>query len=80
QERPTPQELQANPKLSIVFNELVQILPTFRHTEYNRKPDMDVTFRRLTPKLKTEIRDELNAYKKNEMPVHEQSLRNTNFH
>lgn len=75
-DRPTPEEIST----SINFNETVEILPTFRRSEYNRRPDTNATFRKLTPKLKMEIREELNTYKKHEMPVHESSLRNTCFH
>ncbi|KAI8835099.1 hypothetical protein BC829DRAFT_406759 [Chytridium lagenaria] len=50
------------------FNETVEVLPTFRKSEYNRKPDGNATFRKLTPQMKTE------------MSVHEESLRNTCFH
>ncbi|RKO95208.1 hypothetical protein CAUPRSCDRAFT_9313, partial [Caulochytrium protostelioides] len=62
------------------FEETVEVLPTFRKSEYNRKPDNDATFRKLTPQLKVAIREELNSYKKHEMPVHEKSARNTCFH
>ncbi|KNE63545.1 hypothetical protein AMAG_08656 [Allomyces macrogynus ATCC 38327] len=75
--RPLPSEL---PPRLIKFDETVEVLPTFRKTEYNRKPDANATFRRLTPRMKMEIRDELNDFKKNEMPVHEKSLQNTAFH
>ncbi|KAI8815802.1 uncharacterized protein EV422DRAFT_340934 [Fimicolochytrium jonesii] len=62
------------------FAETVEVLPTFRKSEYNRKPDGNATFRKLTPQMKVQIREELNTFKKHEMPVHEQSLRNTCFH
>ncbi|KAJ3330200.1 hypothetical protein HDU76_006217 [Blyttiomyces sp. JEL0837] len=62
------------------FSETVEVLPTFRKSEYNRKPDGNATFRKLTPQMKMQIREELNTFKKNEMNVHEQSLRNTCFH
>ncbi|KAI8833931.1 hypothetical protein BC829DRAFT_371929 [Chytridium lagenaria] len=62
------------------FNETVEVLPTFRKSEYNRKPDGNSTFRKLTPQMKVQIREELNTFKKNEMSVHEESLRNTCFH
>ncbi|KNE64736.1 hypothetical protein AMAG_10085 [Allomyces macrogynus ATCC 38327] len=75
--RPLPSEL---PPRLIKFDETVEVLPTFRKTEYNRKPDANATFRRLTPRMKMEIREELNDFKKNEMPVHEKSLGNTAFH
>ncbi|KAJ3367605.1 hypothetical protein GGF31_007418 [Allomyces arbusculus] len=75
--RPLPSEL---PPRLIKFDETVEVLPTFRKTEYNRKPDANATFRRLTPRMKMEIREELNDFKKNEMPVHEKSLQNTAFH
>ncbi|KAJ3361342.1 hypothetical protein GGF32_007388 [Allomyces javanicus] len=76
--RPMPAEVTS--KLGIKFDETVEVLPTFRKTEYNRKPDTNATFRKLTPRMKMEIREELNQFKKNEMSVHEQSLQNTAFH
>jgi hypothetical protein len=57
----------------LMFSESVEVLPTFRKSEYNRKPDGTATFKNLTPTLKGQIREELNTFKKNEMPVHEES-------
>lgn len=70
-DRPSPQE----PEISriLMFSETVEVLPTFRKSEYNRKPDNGATFRNLTPALKGQIREELNSFKKSEMPVHEDS-------
>jgi phosphatase and actin regulator 4 len=62
------------------FKTDVKVIPTFRKSEYNRKPDSNATFRKLTPKMKMEIREELNNFKRNEMAVHEDSLQNTCFH
>ncbi|KXS18253.1 hypothetical protein M427DRAFT_490234 [Gonapodya prolifera JEL478] len=64
----------------VIFCETVEVMPTFRKSEYSRKPDPTATFRKLTPQLKVSIREELNAFKKTEMVVHEESLRNTCFH
>lgn len=75
--RPSPDKVQDK---FIGFKETVEIVPTFRKGEYNRRPDANATFRRLTPKLKMEIREELNTYKKTEMPIHEASQSNTAFH
>ncbi|KAI9221970.1 hypothetical protein BC828DRAFT_414424 [Blastocladiella britannica] len=75
--RPNPDEL---PSRVLKFVESVEVLPTFRKTEYNRRPDSNSTFRKLTPKLKMEIREELNTFKKTEMPVHSDSASNTAFH
>jgi hypothetical protein len=71
-ERPSPAELEA--QRILVFAETVEVLPTFRKSEYNRKPDGAATFRNLTPQLKGQIREELNSFKKNEMNVHEESI------
>ncbi|KAJ3199312.1 hypothetical protein HK099_003227 [Clydaea vesicula] len=57
----------------INFSEVVEVLPTFRKSEYNRKPDTNATFKKLTPQMKVMIREELNNFKKSEMPVHEES-------
>jgi hypothetical protein len=64
----------------IHFSESVEVLPTFRKSEYNRKPDGNATFKKLTPQMKVAIREELNAFKRSEMSVHEDSTRNTCFH
>ncbi|OAJ36892.1 hypothetical protein BDEG_21002 [Batrachochytrium dendrobatidis JEL423] len=77
-ERPNIEELQ-EAKI-ILFSETVEVLPTFRKSEYNRKPDAGATFKNLTPQMKVQIREELNTFKKTEMPVHEESLKNTCFH
>lgn len=58
----------------------VTLIPAHPKTKYDRKPDADITFRKLTPQLKMEIREELNMFKQNEMQVHEESLQNTAFH
>ncbi|KAL7748925.1 hypothetical protein RI367_005573 [Sorochytrium milnesiophthora] len=76
-QRPAPEDMS---KKFIGFVETVEILPTFRKGEYNRKPDANATFKKLTPRLKMEIREELNAFKKSEMPVHQESQSNTAFH
>ncbi len=62
------------------FAEIVEVLPTFRKSEYCRKTDKNATFKKLTPQMKDAIRDELNSFKKSEMPVHEDSSMNTCFH
>ena len=69
--RPSVAELQA--ARILVFAETVEVLPTFRKSEYNRKPEIGATFRNLTPQLKGQIREELNTFKKHEMEVHEES-------
>ncbi|KAJ3120143.1 hypothetical protein HK100_012921 [Physocladia obscura] len=68
--RPDIDELAAK---NIVFCETVEVLATFRKSEYNRRPDGDVTFKHLTPQLKVAIRNELNVYKQTEMDVHEEA-------
>ncbi|ORX63983.1 hypothetical protein BCR32DRAFT_226831 [Anaeromyces robustus] len=77
-DRPTIND--ASVQKVIHFNESVEVLPTFRKSEYSRRPDINSTFKHLTPQLKMQIREELNEYKKHEMQVHESSLRNTLFH
>ena len=74
--RPNPDQV----KSVLNFNEVVEVLPTFRSTDYNRKTDDSFTFKRLTPKLKQEIRDELNQFKREEMEIHSESAHNTAFH
>jgi hypothetical protein len=64
----------------LIFSETVEVLPTFRKSEYNRRPDASATFKNLTPAMKVEIREELNNYKKSEMDIHEESAQNTCFH
>ncbi|KAI8813277.1 hypothetical protein BJ742DRAFT_751944 [Cladochytrium replicatum] len=78
--RDRPNEENPIVRRALEFNETVEVVTTFRKSEYNRKPDSNATFRKLTPSMKVHIREELNAFKKHEMEVHEQSLRNTCFH
>lgn len=70
--RPTVEELEE--KKILIFAETVEVLPTFRKSEYNRKPDATATFKNLTQQMKVEIREELNTYKKEEMPIHPESI------
>ena len=70
-DRPDIEELQE--RKILIFAETVEVLPTFRKSEYNRKPDANATFKNLTPQMKNEIREELNTFKKTEMAVHEES-------
>lgn len=65
---------------SITFKDTVEVIPTYRKSEYNRRSDKNATYKILTPDMKSEIRDELNSYKLKEMAVHAQSMRNTAFH
>jgi len=76
--RPDVTELES--KRILVWQEHVEVYPTFKKNEYNRKPDEDATFRKLTPQMKVAIREELNTYKRTEMEVHESSQGNTCFH
>ena len=69
--RPPVEELQE--KRIIFFAETVEVLPTFRKSEYNRKPDGNATFKILTQQMKVDIREELNNFKKEEMDIHPQS-------
>ncbi|KAJ3043055.1 hypothetical protein HDV00_005963 [Rhizophlyctis rosea] len=69
--RPNVEELQE--ARILVFSETVEVLPTFRSSEYNRKPDANATFKKLTSQMKVAIREELNTFKKHEMNVHEES-------
>jgi phosphatase and actin regulator 4 len=58
----------------------VAIIEVHSKNNYNRKPDSNITFKKLTPKLKNEIREELNKFKREEMNVHEESAHHTVFH
>ena len=69
--RPPVEELQE--KKIIFFAETVEVLPTFRKSEYNRKPDATATFKNLTQQMKVDIREELNNFKKEEMDIHPDS-------
>lgn len=77
-ERPNAAELVESRIL--IFSESVEVLPTFRKSEYNRKPDATATFKNLTQQMKVDIREELNQFKKDEMPIHPDSGSNTCFH
>jgi hypothetical protein len=78
EERPDATSLK-NSKI-LFFSDDIEVAATYRKSEYNRRPDDDLTFRRLTPQLKSQIREELNQYKKSEMAVHADSVHNTCFH
>ncbi|KAI3636385.1 hypothetical protein MIR68_005737 [Amoeboaphelidium protococcarum] len=54
-----------------------RIIETHSKVYYNRKPGNDLTFKKLTPQLRDEIRSELNQFKKYEMSVHEDSTHHT---
>ncbi|PAA57076.1 hypothetical protein BOX15_Mlig011619g1 [Macrostomum lignano] len=71
--RPTVQELRE--KRIIRFNDYVEVTNT---EEYDRVIDKPWT--RLSGTDKARIRKELNDFKANEMPVHEESKRFTRFH
>ena len=57
----------------LFFSDEIEVCSTYKKTEYNRKPDQDSTFKKLTPQLKSQIREELNEFKRTEMLVHEDS-------
>lgn len=57
-----------------------RVIETHSKDSYNRKSGNDMTFKHLTPKLKDEIREELNEFKRKEMSVHELSTSYTVFH
>jgi hypothetical protein len=77
-ERPNATSLK-NAKI-LFFSDDIQVAATYKKSEYDRKPDDDLTFKRLTPQLKSQIRAELNQYKQSEMSVHADSVHNTCFH
>lgn len=54
------------------------IYHTFHATEYDRRSE-PATCNRLTPQIAQQIKDELNGYKMEEMPVHPSSRINTHF-
>ena len=56
------------------------VADTYSKADYNRKPPPNMTFQRLDNKLRTEIREELNTFKRHEMRVHRESSQNTVFH
>jgi hypothetical protein len=82
-ELPTKSILKKKPApahANIHFNDQVQVVTTFKKSEYPRKPDNTATFRNLTPVLKMQIREELNNFKASEMTVAPESQGNTCFH
>jgi len=72
--RPTLQQL-IDRKIYVIFNEYVDIYDV---DQYDRRADKPWT--KLTPTDKQSIRQELNEFKRFEMPVHEQSQKYTRFH
>ncbi|PAA55820.1 hypothetical protein BOX15_Mlig022990g1 [Macrostomum lignano] len=71
--RPTVHELRK--RRIIDFNDYVEVTDT---EEYDR--GIDKPWTRLTATDKARIRKELNDFKANEMPVHEESRKHTRFH
>ncbi|KAF9952468.1 hypothetical protein BGZ65_005238, partial [Modicella reniformis] len=69
----------SSPKMT-TFNETIEIIPTYRKSEYNRRSDKNATFKILNPDMKVEIKNELNNFKMKEMAVHIESMGNTSFH
>ncbi|RUS25052.1 hypothetical protein BC938DRAFT_472696 [Jimgerdemannia flammicorona] len=69
------------PRRSLLFDSMPPtIIPAYSRTKYNRKPEQDATYRRLTPELRNEIVEELNRFKRLEMEVHSESVGLTAFH
>jgi hypothetical protein len=56
------------------------IIPTWSKTKYDRSPHPHTTYLHLSPLYTEMIRQELNEYKKNEMPVHNDSKIHTAWH
>ncbi|RUS14233.1 hypothetical protein BC937DRAFT_94151 [Endogone sp. FLAS-F59071] len=56
------------------------VIPAYSPTKYNRRPERGFTYLRLTPKLRDEIVEELNTFKREEMRVHSESAGMTAFH
>ncbi|KAG0217997.1 hypothetical protein BGX33_008858 [Mortierella sp. NVP41] len=54
---------------TIGFTDMIEIIPAYRKSEYNRRSDKYATFKNLTPNLKMR-----------EMAVHAESMGNTAFH
>lgn len=77
---PMPKKLGSTRSISFKMDDAPVVIETHSKTVYNRKPDSNITVKKLTPKLKMEIREELNEYKRTEMEVHELSASNTAFH
>ncbi len=58
------------------FNEVVYVGEALSGDVYERKSDFQLS---LTPELAYMIKRELNEFKANEMPIHEESKQNTHF-
>jgi hypothetical protein len=69
----------AAPKGAVKFAKLVSVRDTYSKEEYNRCSDSDAICNRLTADLAQQVKEELNAFKLHEMPVHEYSRGNTHF-
>ncbi|ORX47166.1 hypothetical protein DM01DRAFT_1339190 [Hesseltinella vesiculosa] len=69
----------SNRSSRIRFSLHVEIYDTFAPKDYDRRSTGDVTCQRLTPHLAYLIKQELNEYKLNDMPVHPHSRQFTQF-
>ncbi|KAJ2957801.1 hypothetical protein NQZ79_g6553 [Umbelopsis isabellina] len=65
----------------LVWNDTATIIiPTWSKSKYDRSPHPHTTYLHLSPLYTEMIRQELNEYKKNEMPVHNDSKIHTAWH
>lgn len=75
----SPVRSQSSRSLSFKLDEVL-VIPVHSKMLYNRKPDSNITVKKLTSKLRMEIREELNVFKSQEMAVHESSVQHTLYH
>ncbi|KAI8883055.1 hypothetical protein K501DRAFT_250247 [Backusella circina FSU 941] len=66
-------------KGGVKFAKLVSVRDTYSKEEYNRCSDPEAICNRLTADMAQQVKEELNAFKLHEMPVHEYSRGNTHF-
>ena len=64
----------------VTFDDKIIKLETWSNEEYDRFPDRETTLNNITELTRTEIKIELNYFKRTEMAVHEESRNNTSFH
>ncbi|KAG1441228.1 hypothetical protein G6F56_011578 [Rhizopus delemar] len=74
---PSPASSTISSKVS--FSSAITLHETYSASEYDRTGDDNTTCQKLTPDMAVKIKEELNSYKLNDMPVHPQSRQFTHF-
>ena len=64
----------------VTFDDNIVELETWSNDEYDRFPSRDTTLYHITELTRTELKIELNKFKRTEMIIHKNSRGNTSYH